>query len=110
MIAATYSDLGQGAPGTGIASTAGKLDYIQIDASGIIGGSVRWPTRHSNSRRNGRPVGAVLPAGCSRLLGGAGVLRRCDGYADDVGGVAMLVLECAGEQEGSECGAIFGAL
>jgi hypothetical protein len=56
------------------------------------------------------PGGHGLTSGGLGLLGGAGVLRRCDGYADDVGGVAVLVFECAGEQEGSECGAIFGAL
>jgi hypothetical protein len=33
----TYTDLGQGAPGTGIAWRAGKLDYVQIDAGGSIG-------------------------------------------------------------------------
>lgn len=32
-----YSDLGRGAPGTGIAWRAGKLDYVQIDAGGSIG-------------------------------------------------------------------------
>lgn len=33
----TYTDLGQGAPGTGIAWRAGKLDYVQIDDGGSIG-------------------------------------------------------------------------
>ncbi len=33
----TYTDLGQGGPGTGIAWRNGKLDFVQIDAGGSIG-------------------------------------------------------------------------
>ena len=33
----TFTDLGQGGPGTGIAWRKGKLDFVQIDAGGSVG-------------------------------------------------------------------------
>ena len=33
----TFTDLGQGGPGTGIAWRGGKLDFVQIDAGGSVG-------------------------------------------------------------------------
>lgn len=33
----TFTDLGQGGPGTGIAWRNGRLDYVQLDAGGSVG-------------------------------------------------------------------------
>jgi hypothetical protein len=39
----TYTDLGQGGPGTGIAWRDGRLDYVQIDDGGSIGDACEPP-------------------------------------------------------------------
>jgi hypothetical protein len=54
----TFTQLGPGGPGTGIAWRDGRLDYIQVDDGGSIGDQCEplTPVSHSSSKAKSTPV------------------------------------------------------